>query len=467
MTPTTTYLLERAWVDGSVQSDVLVEVTAHGLFGAVTRPGLDLGSSGVASLPADVVRLPGLTVPGLANCHSHAFHRALRGRTQRERGSFWTWREQMYAVAGTLDPDSYYWLARATYREMAAAGITTVGEFHYLHHQADGTPYDERNAMAKALVAAAHDAGIRIALLDTCYLSSGFGAPLDGVQRRFGDRSVDGWYSRMVHLEPTATTVVGAAVHSVRALTPEQIGQVGDLVREHTVEDPQQGFRSVRGMLPLHVHLSEQVAENDACRAAYGLTPTGLLAERGVLGERTSLVHATHLTDDDVRRIGESGAHSCFCPTTERDLGDGIGPSRALREAGSPLTLGSDSHAVIDLFEEMRAVELDERLATQQRGHWTAAELLEAATATGHASLGFPGAGRIERGARADLVTLDLTSPRTAGTGRDENTAVFAAAAEDVTHVVVDGRVVVRPGDRADIGRELDAAIDAVWRKVP
>jgi cytosine/adenosine deaminase-related metal-dependent hydrolase len=162
--------------------------------------------------------------------------------------------------------------------------------------------------------------------------------------------------------------------------------------------------------------------------------------------------------------LGESRTHACFCPTTERDLGDGIGPSRALHDAGAPLTLGSDSHAVVDLFEEMRAVELDERLATRRRGHWTAAELLAAATATGHASLGFPDAGAIEVGLRADLVTLDIASPRTAGTGADENTAVFAAAAEDVTQVMVDGRVVVRQGDRHEIGRELAAAVDAVWR---
>ena len=214
------------------------------------------------------------------------------------------------------------------------------------------------------------------------------------------------------------------------------------------------------------MHLSEQVAENDACLAAYGVTPTRLLADLGALGPRTSAVHATHLTDDDVRLLGESATRSCFCPTTERDLGDGIGPSRALHDAGSPLTLGSDSHAVIDLFEEMRAVELDERLATRERGHWTAAELLEAATTTGHESLGFAAAGEIARGCRADLVTLDTATARTAGTGRDENTAVFAAAAEDVTQVMVDGRIVVRPGDRAGIGRELDAAIDAIWKEL-
>jgi formiminoglutamate deiminase len=333
---------------------------------------------------------------------------------------------------------------------MAAAGITAVGEFHYLHHQPDGTPYDDPNAMGHALVEAAREAGIRIALLDTCYLSSGFGKPVESAQVRYADGTADAWADRVSRLAPADDVVVGAAIHSVRAVPPREMVVVAE-------------WATQRGA-PLHVHLSEQVAENEACREAHGVTPTRLLADHGVLGERTSAVHATHLADEDVRLLGASRTHSCFCPTTERDLGDGIGPSRALHEAGSPLTLGSDSHAVVDLFEEMRAVELDERLATRERGHWRAAELLEAATTTGHRSLGFPAAGEIRPGARADLVTLDTAGVRTAGTGADENTAVFAATAEDVTHVMVDGRVVVRPGDRAEIGRELDAAVTAIWK---
>jgi cytosine/adenosine deaminase-related metal-dependent hydrolase len=212
---------------------------------------------------------------------------------------------------------------------------------------------------------------------------------------------------------------------------------------------------------PLHVHLSEQVAENDQCLEAYGATPTRVLADEGVLGPRTSAVHATHLDDADVALLGESRTHACFCPTTERDLGDGVGPSRRLREAGAPLTLGSDSHAVVDPFEEMRAVELDERLASRRRGHWTADELLSAATVDGHRSLGFDGVGRIEVGARADLVTLDTASPRTAGTGADEATAVFAASGADVVHVVRDG-VDVTLDPRA-VGEELDRVIARIW----
>jgi formiminoglutamate deiminase len=432
----TAYLLERAWLGDRFGDDVLVEVE-DGRFTSVT-PDSD---------PPRAIPVRGLVVPGLANTHSHAFHRALRGRTQRERGSFWTWRDQMYDVAARLDPDTYLALARATYREMAAAGITCVGEFHYLHHQPDGTPYDDPDEMGLALVHAAREAGIRITLLDTLYLSSGFGAPPEGAQVRYSDGSVDRWIERVDGLVPTSGAVVGAAVHSVRAVPASDLDAVAAWV----------------GDRPLHVHVSEQVAENDACLGAYGVTPTRLLADHGLVGPTTSLVHATHLTDDDIAVIGGAGAYASFCPTTERDLGDGIGPSRRLHDAGARLTLGSDSHAVIDPFEEMRALELDERLATQRRGHWAAGELLTAATTDGHASLGWGDAGAIAVGQRADLVVLDPASPRTAGTGRDENTVVFAAVAEDVRRVMADGRWIVQDGDRAEIGRELDDVIGRIW----
>ncbi|MEO5709421.1 MAG: formimidoylglutamate deiminase [Nocardioidaceae bacterium] len=425
------YWLERAWLgDGPVRDGVRVTVE-DGVFAEV------------ADGPVDgAERLAGLTIPGLANCHSHAFHRALRGRTQRGRGTFWTWREQMYAVAAMLTPDSYFELARATYGEMAAVGITSVGEFHYLHHGPSGTPYDDPNAMSHALVAAAREAGIRIALLDTCYLAAGIGRPPEGVQLRFSDGTADTWATRALTTGRGSDVVHGAAIHSVRAVPADQMAVVAEWATEHDA--------------PLHVHLSEQVAENDACREAYDATPTEVLERAGALGEHTSVVHATHLTDQDVARLGGSRTRACFCPTTERDLGDGIGPSRRLHDAGAVLTLGSDSHAVIDPFEEMRAVELDERLATQARGHWSADELLLAATHDGHASLGFD-AGRIAVGARADLVTLDTTSVRTGGTGADAGTAVFAASGADVVRVLRDGVDVTQ--DPRDVGAELDRVI--------
>jgi formiminoglutamate deiminase len=433
----TSYVLEHAYLDGVVRPEVAVTVE-DGRF-------TDVGGPAVPGAE----RLAGLTLPGFANAHSHAFHRALRGRTQRGTGTFWTWREQMYDLAARLDPDSYRELATAVFREMAAAGVTTVGEFHYLHHRPDGGAYDDPNAMGLALVEAAQEAGVRIALLDTLYLTAGIGKPVDGVQVRFSDGSAEAWQERADELtaDVSGDVVVGAAVHSVRAV-------------------PLDGMRLVaewadRFETPLHVHLSEQVAENEECVAAYGRTPTEVLAEAGVLTDRTTAVHATHLTDLDLARLGAAGCYACFCPTTERDLGDGIGPSRLLRAAGARLTLGSDSHAVIDPFEEMRGLEMDERLAGLTRGHWSATEILEAATADGHASLGFPDAGRIAAGRRADLVTVDLATPRTAGCGAAPETAVFAATSADVVQVISGGRVVHRSGD--PVGPPLDRVVRALW----
>ena len=407
----------------------------------------------------DAERLPGVVLPGLANAHSHAFHRALRGRTHAGGGTFWTWREGMYAVAARLDPDSYLALARATYAEMALAGITGVGEFHYLHHGPGGVPYADPNAMAEALRQAAAEAGIRLTLLDTCYLAGGLTAdghvPLGREQLRFGDRTVERWEARVSALRPSAGMRLGAAIHSVRAVPREALGDVVH-VAEHGV-----GPESVAAGMPLHVHLSEQPAENKACQGFYGLTPTELLATEGALGPRTTAVHATHLSAADVALLGHSGTTACFCPSTERDLADGIGPARALRDAGAPLSLGSDQQAVIDLLEEARALEMHERLESLQRGRFRPEELLLAATA--HGSLGWEDAGRLEVGARADLVAVRLDTPRTAGSAPEQ--VLLSASAADVDTVVVDGREVVRAGEHllGDVGALLRKAIEPLW----
>jgi formiminoglutamate deiminase len=428
----TRYHAEYAWLGGdTADREVRIEV-ADGRITAV-QPGA----------PPDGTRLPGLTLPGLANAHSHAFHRALRGRTQSGRGTFWTWREQMYALAGHLDPDGYYRLARATYGEMVLAGITCVGEFHYLHHAPGGTRYADPNAMGHALLAAARDAGLRITLLDTVYLTSTVdGAPLTGPQLRFGDGSLDAWAARVGALRPEAHAVIGGAAHSVRAVPAGVLGAMAV------------------GEGPFHIHLSEQRAENEACRARYGGSPSEVLHEAGLLGEQTTVVHATHLSDEDRTLLGDTRTRVCFCPTTERELADGIGPAADLATAGSPLCLGSDSHAVIDLFEEARAVELDERLRTEHRGHFTAAELLGAATGAGHLALGWTDAGRLAPGYRADLVTVTLDSVRTVG-AQPLPAAVFAATAADVTHVLVDGVPTVTDGRHRslDVPRELREAL--------
>ncbi|WP_127355720.1 formimidoylglutamate deiminase [Actinacidiphila soli] len=438
---TQTYWLEHAWLDTHVEPGVAVEVAA-GRISAVR--------TGVDSPPPRSEILRGLTLPGLANVHSHAFHRALRGTVQVGSGTFWTWREMMYAFADRLTPDTYHALACAVYAEMALAGVTAVGEFHYVHHAPGGTPYADPNAMGEALVEAAGEAGIRITLLDTAYLASGFGQAPDRHQLRFSDGSADGWAQRASLLKERDHARIGAAIHSVRAVPAAQLATVAEWA----------GARHV----PLHVHLSEQTAENDACFATHGCTPTQLLADNGVLGEHTTGVHNTHLTDEDIALIGGSGTGTCMCPTTERDLADGIGPAVALQRAGSPLSLGSDSHAVVDLFEEARAMELNERLRTHTRGHWTAAALLRAACADGHAALGWDDAGILVAGALADFTTIALDSVRTAGSvpRLGPETAVFAASAADVRHTIVAGRHVVRDGAHTLVPHVPTALEDAV-----
>jgi formiminoglutamate deiminase len=439
-----TWWCENAWLGGdTVAERVLISVSD----GRITAIETDTAA------PPSSHRLSGLVIPGLANAHSHAFHRALRSRTQRDRGSFWTWRDLMYRAADRLDPDRYRRLAAAVYAEMALAGITSVGEFHYLHHDAGGVPYADPNEMGLALIAGAADAGVRLTLLDTCYLSSGVdGAPLaPGPQQRFGDDTGEHWAERVEALHHQVRdehVIVGAALHSVRGVPLEHMPAVVEWADAHHA--------------PLHVHSSEQTAEIEQCLAVHGATPTALLRDAGVLGPRTTAVHATHLTDEDLADLDRTATGVCFCPTTERDLGDGIGPAAALLAGRGLFSLGSDSHAVIDLFEEARATELDERLVSRKRGVIGAERLLRAATADGQQALGWSDAGTLEVGSRADLVAVDTRSLRTAGGGATVENVVFAGSAADVTDVIIDGRVVVADrthGGIDDVATRLDAAI--------
>jgi formiminoglutamate deiminase len=452
------WLADLAWLPGQgVRRDILIEADG------------DRFSSVTPATPATFVatpapeRLRGLTLPGFANAHSHAFHRALRASTQEDRGTFWTWRERMYAVAARLEPDSYLDLARAVYAEMALAGVSCVGEFHYLHHHRDERPYEDPNAMGRALIEAAAEAGLRITLLDACYLSGGLAPegllPLAGPQLRFTDGDAVRWAARVSEfgcdehgmISPQAQ--LGAAIHSVRAVPRGQMHPVVAWAHHYGA--------------PLHVHMSEQRAENEACQAVYGVSPARLLYDEDVLGPRTTVVHATHVDAADTELLGGCHTFACICPTTERDLGDGLAPAQALAAAGCTLTLGSDSHAVVDLLEEARGVEYAERLAQRSRGHFTAEDLLRAATSDGHTSLGWPDAGEIAPGAWADLVTVSLDSVRTAGTADEHalEAAVFAATAADIRDVVIGGRDVVRGGVHLlvpDVPGELSRTIGAV-----
>ncbi len=448
----TTYWCELAWLgdlDGEVEHDVAITVEDDRITSVA------VGAERGAHDHDHHHVLRGLTLPGLANAHSHAFHRGLRGRTHGETGSFWTWRDRMYALADRLQPDSYRDLATAVFAEMVLAGYTCVGEFHYLHHDIGGTPYAHPNEMGQVLVEAAEAAGVRMTLLDTCYLRAGMrnDLPLNPTQHRFSDGDAQAWAHRVDGLVGTTTVKIGAAIHSVRSVDPQSMSPVAE-------------WAAARATV-LHAHVSEQPAENEQCLAAHGCTPTELLDRQGVLSERFTAVHATHLTDHDVALLQSSHSTCCICPTTERDLADGIGPTTHLRAAGIPMCIGSDSHAVIDPFEEARALELDQRLASLRRGTHRPGELLTAASEAGYRSLGWSDGGRIAVGALADLTTVSLTSTRLAGIDADHAGAavVFAAVAGDVHHVVVAGEVVVADGvhRKIDVAAELQRSIAAVW----
>lgn len=375
-------------------------------------------SASVDARPGDT--LLGTVLPGMANAHSHAFHRILRGRAHSDGGTFWNWRERMYAAAASLDAARYRAVARAVFAEMLANGWTAVGEFHYLHHPA-GEPV---HAMELALAEAAAETGIRLTLLDTAYLAGGFDREPAPEQRAFDDGSAEAylarWYAARDLLPPSV--VLGAALHSVRAVPREAMRRI---------------VAALPGAVPLHIHVSEQPRENEESLAAHGLTPVQLLAEVGALSPRTSLVHATHVTAEDIALVAEARASVVFCPSTEADLGDGIGPARAFADAHVPIALGSDQNAVIDPFLEMRGLEAGERLASGRRGRFDPAELLASSSRAGYTSLGLDPRA-------CDLVEVDAASIRTAGS--DPAQLVMAATGADVLRVVVGGRMVVDNG---------------------
>ncbi|MPY78655.1 MAG: formimidoylglutamate deiminase [Actinophytocola sp.] len=435
----TTYWCEHALLPDGPAAAVAVTVDGDHITGVTP----DAPRSGTV--------LSGLVTPGFANAHSHAFHRALRGRTHSGGGTFFTWRQRMYAVAQRLDPVSYYRLARLVFTEMVLAGFTSVGEFHYLHHGPDGVPYSDPNALSHSLVAAAGDVGIRLTLLDTCYLTSGVdGSPPNGVQQRYSDGDADAWAERLDSFRPGSPLVrVGAAIHSVRAVPAAQL----------TVPV---AWAKANGA-PLHAHVSEQTSENDDCLAVYGRTPTQLLSDAGAVTSGFVGVHVTHPSEDDIRLFGAARAGVCLCPTTERDLGDGIGPGRRLADAGAVLSVGTDSHAIVDPFEEMRGVEMHDRLAAKARGVFSPAELLAACTR--HSALGWDDVGAIAPGAQADLVRIATDTPRTAGS--EPAGIALSAFASDVRDVMVAGRWLVRDGRHkhtANPAAELAAEIKELLR---
>lgn len=440
----TSYWAEFAWLPSGLARGVrLTEV--DGRFTAIEAR---------ANRRADDIHVRGLVLPGLANAHSHVFQRALRGRTQ-SADSFHSWRTRAYDIADRMTPELYLALARATFAEMALAGYTVVGEFHYLHHAPGGSRYADTNAMGDALVSAAADVGIRLTLIDVLYLRGGLTAeghlPVTGAQARFSDGTVDAWADRLSRHDQGPMLRRGAGVHSLRAVAREDLARVAEMVDD----------------MPLHIYVSEQLAENLACEMFYGCSPTQVLSDTGLLGQELSAVHASHLSDADVALLAQAGAQVVVCPTSEQDQADGMGQVRRLLDAGVPVSIGSDTQAVIDPFAEMNAIEMHERLLSGERSRIPAATLVRCAAQHGYQSLGWYDGGALAPGLLADFVVVDHESIRTAGSKPAE--VLFTANAADVRMVVVGGRVIVADGQHhfGPIAPMLRETLNLVRERTP
>ena len=393
-----------------------------------------------------VVELPGKALlPGFVNAHSHSFQRLIRGKSESRVVSgrdFWSWRGTMYHAASRLDPQQVYDAARMAFLEMVLAGTTTVGEFHYLHNAPDGGPYDDPNLLAKQVIAAAESVGIRIVLLRTAYLRSGFELPPDRGQRRFYESS-DAFLENMSALVNDrasygAQVHFGVAPHSVRAVPLRELHAIAEWTRANK--------------LPLHMHVAEQVAENAACVREYGTTPVALLAKERILGKDFTAVHGVHVTAEEIAMLAKAGATICSCPTTERNLGDGFVRADEILAAGIRVALGSDSQAQIDPLEDARELEYHLRLQQQKRaildqdgGKGLASQLFDCATVHGASSLAVP-SGNLRPGSFADFFTVDLNDVSIAGNSAEDllPILVFSLNRSAIQDVVVSGQFIVR-----------------------
>lgn len=401
-----------------------------------------------------------LALPGMANLHSHAFQRGMAGLSER-RGpgadSFWSWRQIMYGFNDHLTPDHARALAALVYCEMLESGFTAVGEFHYLHHDRDGTPYDDIGEMAGAVCAAAAETGIGMTLLPVFYRWAGFGdqAPSPGQRRFINDPDR---YARLMEAARRHTGAlehgrVGIAPHSLRAASSADIAEILPLAQDG----------------PVHIHIAEQVKEVEECCAALGARPVQHLLDNQPVDARWCLVHATHLDDTEIRRLAESEGVAGLCPLTEANLGDGLFPAVEFLDHYGRIGIGSDSHIRIDLPEEIRLLEYGRRLTDRRRnvlaetGQSTGRRLFTECLSGGEQALQ-QNTGRIETGARADFVVLDTSDPVLAG--RDEDLAldswIFSGDSRQVSHVYVGGRAVVREGRalcRDAVNRDYAAAM--------
>jgi formimidoylglutamate deiminase len=385
-------------------------------------------------------------LPGLVNAHSHAFQRVIRGRTESRSknttDSFWTWREQMYAAANRLEPEDIYNVSRMAFLEMALTGITAVGEFHYIHHQRDGVRYSDPNLLAREVIRAARDVGIRIALLRVAYARAGFEKEPDPLQKRFIEESSETYIKHVEQLLDApelkdGMAWAGVAPHSVRAVPLPYLKTIVAFANEREI--------------PVHMHVAEQLAEVSACIEEYGRSPVALLETEGLLSLRFTSVHAIHVTPKAIAAMARAGAMVCACPTTERNLGDGIVPVDAYFNAGVPVSLGTDSQVQIDLLEDARELEYHLRLQKMERNVLATQALFDCATINGARSIGFAG-GKLEPGAPADFFTVDLNDPSIAGSSQDDLLAniVFSLSRSAVRDVVVGGKQIIENGRHKD-----------------
>jgi formimidoylglutamate deiminase len=419
------------------------------------------------SAPASVIDLPGKALfPGFANAHSHSFQRLIRGKSESRVTSgrdFWSWRGTMYHAAAQLDPQDVYDVARMAFLEMVLSGTTTVGEFHYLHNAPGGRPYDDPNLLSKQIIAAAQSVGIRIVLLRSAYLRSGYELPPDPGQIRFFESAAQ-FLDNMEALRkeyPADSTEVrfGVAPHSLRAVPLRDLKEIAAWTRER--------------MLPLHMHVAEQIGENEACLREYGLTPVALLGREGLLAPDFTAVHAIHITADEIELLARANATVCSCPTTERNLGDGVVAADEVMRQGIRIAFGSDSQAQIDPLEDARELEYHLRLERQQRaildqiGEQTlASRLFDCATVHGARALGVA-AGELAGGLSADFFTVDLDDVSIAGNSGNDllPLAVFSLSRSAIRDVMVNGRWVVRD-QRHPLQEEIVSRFKELHRKL-
>jgi formimidoylglutamate deiminase len=411
-------------------------------------------------------------IPGLVNGHSHSFQRAIRGRTEfraaAEADTFWTWREKMYSAAAKLEPDEIYETARMAFLEMVLSGITTVGEFHYLHHQVDGTPYSDRNLLAKLIIQAAHDIGIRLALLRTAYSRAGFKRTVNSGQARFITPESDDFIqdteslANWVQRESLTTSVsMGVAPHSLRAVPIKYLRAVASYAKGCGI--------------PLHMHVAEQPAEIEQCRAEYGQSPIELLRQEEILSERFTAIHAIHMSETEAGLLAHSESCVCACPTSERNLADGAVPAHWLLQEGGRISLGSDSQIQIDLFEDARLIEyhlrmtrLERVLLASAKGRDLTQRLFAMTTKEGARSLSVP-VGELAPGRPADFVSIDLDDPSVAGGEPDAllEQLLFSVERTAVREVFVQGKAIVQEGrhrDQTEIVRKFAELQKRLWR---